>query len=51
MGLNRRQDPIGEIDIVGDVLLGVRAGDFAILLVHKLRQADLAALDRAFERR
>ena len=47
--LDRRQDPIGEFDIVGEVLAGVGARNFSVVLVHQLIDGDLSARDGRFE--
>ena len=49
--LDGGEDAVGELDIVGEVLPGVGARDFAVVLVHQLVEADVAAHDRALERR
>src|SRR5579883_748299 len=48
--LDRGQHAVGEFDIVGQVLLGIGAGNLAVILVHQLRQRDLAASDGLLER-
>ena len=37
--LDRRQDAVGELDIIGQVLLGIGAGNFPVILVHQLIEA------------
>src|SRR4029078_7495785 len=48
--LYRRQHPVRECDVVSEVLFGIGAGNFAVVLIHQLIEPDLAALDADFER-
>src|SRR5436309_1320388 len=47
--LDRRQHAVGELDVAGEKLLGIGAGNLAIVLVHEVSERDLAAIDRSLE--